>query len=139
MASRLIPALLAGANLLAQQSSTDEAVFQKVCGSCHSYKLISDLKSTPEWEDTVDSMIDRGAKAGPAERAAVLRYLRGNYTRININTASAGEIAEVLGIPEAAAEKLVAHRPYKSLDGVIRVDAAPAAKLTSLRDHIAFR
>jgi DNA uptake protein ComE-like DNA-binding protein len=137
MAARLITAIFLAATGAAQQ--TDRATFQKVCGSCHDVSMVSDLKSTPEWDETVDSMVERGAKATAAERAAVMRYLKKNYTRININVAAADEIAEVLNISPTAAQALIAHRPYRSLDELRKADAVPADKLDALKDRIAFR
>ncbi|HEX4749355.1 MAG TPA: hypothetical protein VH302_07410 [Bryobacteraceae bacterium] len=137
MAARLIAAILVAATGTAQQ--TDRATFQKACGSCHDVSMVSDLKSTPEWNETVDSMIERGAKVTPAERAVVMRWLKKNYTRININLAPADEIAEVLDISPEAVQAVIAHRPYRSIDDVKKADAVPAGKLDSLKDRIAFR
>ena len=139
MAPRLIPLLLLCATAPGQQGSTNEPFFRKDCGSCHSVSLIDDLKSVPEWEETVEEMIDRGAKASPAERAAILRYLIRNYTRININTASAEEISAVLDIDQAAAQKLIPHRPYKSFDELMKIGGHPRRLLEMLKDRIAFR
>jgi DNA uptake protein ComE-like DNA-binding protein len=137
MAARLIAGILLAATGTAQQ--TDRAAFQKACGSCHDVSMVSDLKSTPEWDETVDSMIERGAKLTPAERAAVMRYLKKNYTRINVNVASADEIGEVLDISQEAAQALIAHRPYRGFDEFEKINALPAGKLNALKDRIAFR
>jgi DNA uptake protein ComE-like DNA-binding protein len=113
MAPRLTASLLFSAAALAQ-SGADKATFERVCGSCHTISLISDLKSLPEWEETVDSMIERGAKASSVERATVLRWLAHNYSRTNINQAPAQELIEVLDIEPANADRIVARRPYRS-------------------------
>jgi hypothetical protein len=139
MAARLSVVMLLGASAFAWQTPSDEDTFQKVCSGCHSVDLISDYISIAEWEETVDAMIDHGAKAKAAERAAVLRYLASHFGRVNVNTASAEEIAQVLDIPSDAAKNLVAHRPYRNLDELRNAGAVPAAKLDGLRDHIAFR
>ena len=139
MAARLSMALLLGASAFAWQSPNDGATFQKVCGACHSVSLIADFKSIAEWEETVDAMVERGAKMTGAERAAALRYLASHFGRVNVNAASVEEIAQALDIPADAARNLVAHRPYRNLDEVRNAGVMPAAKLDSLRDHIAFR
>ncbi len=139
MVARLSAVWLLGASAFAWQASNDEATFQKVCGACHSVSLISDSKSIGEWDETVDAMIERGAKATGAERAAVLRYLASHFGVVNVNAAPAEEIAQVLDIPADAAEKVVAHRPYRNLDELRNAGAVPAAKLDSSRDRIAFR
>jgi hypothetical protein len=137
MAARLIALALAGASLLAQQS--DEQTFKKICGNCHDVSLVSDFKSTPEWNETVDSMIERGAKATPDERAAVMRYLARNFTLVNINAASADDIAAVLELDKSDAQKLIDHRPYTSFADILKVPGVPAAKLESHKTRIVFR
>ena len=139
MAARLIVVMLLGASAFAWQAPSDEDTFQKVCSGCHSVDLISDFQSIAEWEATVDAMIDRGAKAKAAERASVLRYLASHFGLVNVNAASAEEIAKVLDISADAAKTLVAHRPYRNLDELRNAGAVPGAKLDSLREHIAFR
>jgi len=139
MAARLSVLLLLGASAFAWQAPDDEATFQKVCSGCHSVELIDDFKSIAEWEQTVDVMIFRGAKANEAGRAAVLRYLTSHYGLVNVNAASAEEVAQVLNLPADAAKNLVAHRPYRNLDELRSAGVIPEAKFDSLRDHIAFR
>jgi type IV pilus biogenesis protein CpaD/CtpE len=139
MAARLSVLMLLSASACAGQAPDDEATFQKVCSGCHSVRLIDDFKSIAEWEQTVDVMIVRGAKANEAGRAAVLRYLTAHYGLVNVNAASAEEIAQVLEIPADAAKSVVAHRPYRNLDELRNSGAVPATRLDSLRDHIAFR
>jgi cytochrome c5 len=139
MAARLTLLILLGASAFAWQAPDDEATFQKVCSGCHSVELIGDFKSSAEWEQTVDIMIVRGAKADAAGRAAVLRYLESHYGLVNVNAASAEEIGQVLDLPADEAKSLVAHRPYKNLDELRNAGVIPAAKFDGLRDHIAFR
>jgi hypothetical protein len=138
MAPRLTASLLLAAAASAQ-SAADKATFERVCGSCHSVTLVSDVKSLPEWEETVDSMIERGAKATAAERAAVVRWLGHNYSRTNINQAPAQELVEVLDIEPANADSIVAHRPYQSFAELIRLNPTCAKQLEHSRDRIVFR
>lgn len=139
MAARLSVLMLLSASACAWQAPGDEETFQKVCSGCHSVRLIDDFKSIAEWEQTVDVMIVRGAKANEAARAAVLRYLTSHYGLVNVNAASAEEIEQVLDLPADAAKSLVAHRPYRNVDELRNAGVMPATKLDSLRDHIAFR
>jgi hypothetical protein len=138
MAPRLTAGILFAAAAIAQ-SGTEKAAFERVCGACHSVTLISDVKSLPEWEETVDSMIERGAKASNAERAAILRWLAHNYSRTNINRAPAQELVEVLDIDPANADSIVAHRPYHSFPQLISVNPACAKQLEHQKDRIVFR
>jgi hypothetical protein len=138
MAPRLTASILFAAAAFAQ-SAADKATFERVCGSCHSVALISDVKSLPEWEETVDLMIERGAKASTAERTAVLRWLAHNYSRTNINEAPAEELIEVLDIEPGSADSIVAHRPYHSLAELIRLNPTCAKQLEHQKDRIVFR
>ena len=138
MAPRLSASILFAAAAVVQ-SGADKATFERVCGSCHSVTLISDVKSLPEWEETVDSMIERGAKASTAERAAVLRWLAHNYSRTNINQAPAEELIEVLDIEPANADNIIAHRPYHSFPELINLNPACAKQLEHQKDRIVFR
>ncbi|MFL6415653.1 MAG: hypothetical protein ACJ74Y_08295 [Bryobacteraceae bacterium] len=101
--------------------------------------LISDVKSLPEWEETVDSMIERGAKASGAERAEVLRWLAHNYNRTNINQAPAQELIEVLDIEPTGADSIVSHRPYHSLAELISLNPTCAKQLENHKDRIVFK
>jgi competence protein ComEA len=118
-------------------------VFQKVCGNCHAITMIHDLKTEGEWIETVDNMAATGAKGTEEEFDQVLRYLSRNFTKVNINTATAEQIAPVLDITEAAAGAIVeyrgAHGPFASLDELGKVPGIDAAKLAARRDRIAFR
>ncbi|MFL6446587.1 MAG: hypothetical protein ACJ746_02705 [Bryobacteraceae bacterium] len=138
MAPRLTAGVLFAAAAFAQ-SADDKATFERVCGSCHSVSLISDFKSLPEWEETVDSMIERGAKANTSERTAVLRWLAHNYSRTNINAAPAQELIEVLDVDSANADSIVAHRPYHSFPELISLNPTCTKQLEHQRDRIVFR
>jgi mono/diheme cytochrome c family protein len=62
----------------AQQDS--RAVFQKVCGSCHAADAyITRGQTRQQWQDTINSMVQRGAKATPDEFAATLDYLTAQF------------------------------------------------------------
>jgi radical SAM superfamily enzyme with C-terminal helix-hairpin-helix motif len=140
MAARVSFIYLAFSMAILSAEQSDEAVFQTVCGACHSYTLISDLKSVPEWKETVDNMIEQGAKADPAERAAILGHLSRNFTRININTASQEEIAEVLDVQASAAQKLIDRRPYRSMEELLRkATSGLIAQLKARQDRITFK
>jgi hypothetical protein len=139
MAPRLTTASLLFAAAALAESGADKATFERVCGSCHSVALISDVKSLPEWEETVDSMVERGAKASTAERAAVMRWLAHNYSRTNINQAPAQELIEVLDIEPAGADNILAHRPYHSFPELISLNPTCAKQLERQKERIVFR
>lgn len=52
-----------------------------VCSSCHQPEVVADKQmSKKEWEDTVHSMVDRGADATEAQVAEIVAYLVANFS-----------------------------------------------------------
>jgi mono/diheme cytochrome c family protein len=62
-------------------ADSGEAVTRRVCGVvCHNFEhVITVGRTRPQWEATVENMIGRGAKATPAEVAAILDFLSSKY------------------------------------------------------------
>jgi competence protein ComEA len=125
------------------QSDPDKTVFEKVCGKCHAATMVHDLKTEEEWSDTVDNMTGIGAKGTEEEFNAVLRYLSRNFTKVNINTATAAQIAPVLDIGETVAQAIVDFRTrqgaFSTLGDLAKVPGLDAKKLEARKDRIAFR
>jgi len=121
----------------------DKAAFQKVCGACHSTTMIADLKTEEEWADTVANMSSVGAKGTEEEFSRVMRYLARNFTKVNVNTASAEQIAPVLVIAVNAAQAVVdyraAHGEFKTLADLKKVPGLSASALDARQERIAFR
>jgi competence protein ComEA len=134
--------LLVCAELCADDAA-DKATFEKVCGNCHASSMVSDLKTQDEWAETVGNMVSIGAKGTKEQFDAVLRYLAHNFTRVNINTAPASEIAPVLDVTEAVAQTVVdyrtSHGSFTTLDQVKQIPGLDAAKIDARKDRIAFR
>jgi competence protein ComEA len=121
----------------------DKAVFETICGSCHPVSLADGLRAEPEWKETIDAMVRLGMAATDEERARILRYLVRTQTKVNVNTASARQMAPVLDISEASAEALVKSRAEKGgfriLEDLKKVPGVEAAKIEARKDRIVFR
>ena len=132
--------LLAPSSLAAEN---DAATFKKVCGACHATTMVSDLKTESEWNETIDNMTGLGAKGTDDQFAAVRRYLAQNFTKVNVNTAPAEQLAPVLDLTEEAARALVAwrtaHGPFNTPDDLRKVTGIDPAKIDARKDRIAFR
>ena len=55
-----------------------EQLVQARCASCHGLDQVYDaVKDEQGWEESVDRMIEKGAKLSEAERQVVIEYLSG--------------------------------------------------------------
>lgn len=140
---RLSGLLISAAFTSAADDAADKATFEKVCGHCHAASLIHEFKTQGEWVETVDNMAANGAKGTDEEFDTVLRYLAHNFTKVNINTAPASEIAPVLDISESDARKITDYRAqhgaFATLDDLKKIPGLDAAKIDAGKDRIAFR
>jgi competence protein ComEA len=91
-------------------SVPDKETFQRVCGECHTTAMTDGYRSMPDWRQTVDNMVEIGARGTPQDMERVMRYLARNWTRIDLNAATAEQIAAVLGIKEDQAGAVVKYR-----------------------------
>ena len=119
------------------------AVLQKVCGTCHALdRVTSSRRSRAQWEETTDKMVAAGAKGTEEEFTAALNYLVGHYGRVNVNTATASEIAEVVGLSAQEAEAIVTYRKgngkYEDFESLSKTPGVAMEKLEKSRDAISF-
>jgi competence protein ComEA len=112
----------------------------KICRDCHDLDTITAENRTKEgWKKTVAKMGDRGAEGTDEQFEAVVVYLTKYFGRINVNTATAEEIAAGLDFSAKEAESIVqyrekngAYKTWKDLSAVI-----DAAKVEARKNHIA--
>jgi competence ComEA-like helix-hairpin-helix protein len=72
--------------------------------------MIDGYRSVPDWRQTVDNMIEIGARGTPEDIERVMRYLARSWTRIDLNAATAEQIVAVLGVNEDLAKAVVKYR-----------------------------
>jgi hypothetical protein len=114
---------LAGSPVLAQtaaaEATSPQAAAVKVCSACHTMEIVMDTpKDFDTWHDTVQSMIDRGARGTPDEFELVMDFLFQNMTSIDVNHADQESLMTVLHAPQAAADAIMARRtsrPFRDL------------------------
>ena len=66
----------------AQSASGEQgrAAVQRTCSPCHSISRVTSHRlSRAGWENVLDNMISRGAKATPDEQEQIVRYLTANF------------------------------------------------------------
>ena len=67
----------------------------------------------------------------------VWRDAGGNiFNRVNINTASKADLAALPGMSDSDADKIIGHRPYGSVKGLLRKGVLSKAKFEAIQDYI---
>ncbi len=127
----------------AETREGQRAVLQKVCGTCHALdRVTSSRRSRAQWEETTDKMVALGAKGTEEEFTIALNYLVSYFGRVNVNTATAGEIAEVVGLSAQEAEAIVKFRQdkgkYEDFEALSKTPGVAVEKLEKSRDAISF-
>jgi competence ComEA-like helix-hairpin-helix protein len=121
-------------------STVDKEAFDRVCGACHPSAMVDGYRSELDWRETVDNMIATGAKGSAEDFARVMRYLARTWTRIDLNTASAAQIAAVLGVKETAAIAIVKYRtergPFGSIAELKKVPGFEQIKPEEYKDKL---
>uniref|UniRef100_Q025F6 Cytochrome c domain-containing protein n=1 Tax=Solibacter usitatus (strain Ellin6076) TaxID=234267 RepID=Q025F6_SOLUE len=123
-----------------------KALVGKVCIDCHGAGNFRRARMTPEeWSDSVADMVDRGAKASPADVDAIVGYLAKNFGReskVQMNSAPLVEIKVVLGFSVPESQAVVDYREVKggikSFEELLKVPGVDAAKAEAARAKMAF-
>jgi hypothetical protein len=114
-----------------------------LCGSCHTRgSIVGEHRSTQNWEEVLEWMIDEGAVMSDDEFDRMLGYLSVRYGRVAINTAPADEIRHVLELTAAQAERIVSARQrgrrFAAVAEVAEVTGVPSDVLAPRKQRIAF-
>lgn len=124
-------------------------VLVKTCAGCHLLSVVTvQRKTEDQWTDTVIEMRSRGANASDDDLVALVEYLGKNFgpdsapPHVNINTATAIEIAGALSIAQDEANAIVDYRTkngnFKDVAGVKKVPGVEGAKIDAAKDRIDF-
>lgn len=124
---------------------------------CHTVEIATTLKqSADQWSETVDDMVDRGAEGTDDEFELIVKYLAANFgspqsgsdskapagQKINVNTATARELARVLGLSSSDSEAIVQYRKdkgaFKEWPDLRKVPGIDLKKLEAQKYRIAF-
>ena len=115
----------------------------KICTPCHELATVLGSRRTKiGWQRNVDDMISRGAHGTDQEISAIVAYLTAFYGKINVNTATAKELAHFLGLSDAESQAIVEYRAqngaYKDFEQLKKTPGVSAEKLQAKRAKIAF-
>src|SRR5829696_5145189 len=73
---RPAPAQQPGRGAAAAGADPREATARRICGQCHTFEFVTAVRRTrAQWEQTVESMVGRGARGTNAELTAIVEYL----------------------------------------------------------------
>jgi len=124
------------------EDRADRATFEAICGSCHATSLVEGLRTEAEWRDEVAQMVKIGARGTDAQFQRVFRVLARTLSKVNVNTATSGEIAAALDLSDGAAEAIVKRRVEKGklqkLDELLQIPGLDAHKLEQRKERILF-
>ena len=109
---------------------------------------MSRRESVDGWNALVVDMIARGAKGSDDEFGEVVDYLAANFPKtaaadkINVNQASAKELAAGLEVSEKQASAIVEYREskgkFKSIDDLLRVPEIDSAAIAAKKSKLEF-
>lgn len=128
LAGRLLLAVLCAASAAhgGPAADPDAATFKQVCGGCHNTDLAVEAPRSYEgWYDTVQTMIDRGARGSDAQFQSVMTYLYRNLTTIDVNEAEAEDLVAVLHATPQVAEAVIARRATRRFTDLADLKTVP--------------
>jgi competence ComEA-like helix-hairpin-helix protein len=140
-----------------------KAIVARTCKNCHALKVVTSKRATKEqWSALVDQMVSRGADLSDDEIDVVVDYLAKNFAlkgapavpagknflsqqdieSINVNQATANELAAVLHLPLEQSRALVAYRDahgnFKSWHELASVPGVHARDIEAQKDRLRF-
>jgi competence ComEA-like helix-hairpin-helix protein len=136
-----------------------KAIVQQKCANCHALKVVTGKRaSRQQWSTIVDQMISRGADVSDDEIDTLLDYLVKNFGpatgqtgaekghdrtgQVNVNTASASELAAALDLTVAESTSIVSYRErngnFKEWRDLTKVPGIDAKKIESNKDRLVF-
>ena len=121
-----------------------EETFTRNCVKCHPADRIAGSRRTrTQWEEVMTTMqTARGAVISDEDWDVIQTYLVKHYGRVNVNRATADDLAEVLGVSPETAAAVVKYRKehgeFVDYDAFSKVPGLDLEKLEKLRDAISF-
>ncbi|MEO8483020.1 MAG: helix-hairpin-helix domain-containing protein [Acidobacteriota bacterium] len=116
----------------------------RLCQGCHPIdRVVSTRHSNAEWIAVVEKMVTEGAEGKEEELNQVIDYLTDQYGKpVTINTATAAQIVDGLGLDENDAKAIVAFRPghpaFASWQDVASVPGVDAVWIERRQKNLTF-
>jgi hypothetical protein len=117
--------------------------YETVCGACHGADIVIGSQGTKSrWEETVDSMKNRGASGSEADFTTVITYLTRYFgPSVNVNTATPAELETELGLSTADVKAIVDKRAAAKIanfDELLAIPGVDKKKITPLKTRLKF-
>jgi competence ComEA-like helix-hairpin-helix protein len=121
-----------------------EALVEGACVSCHPIADITKVRKTwVDWNNTVVRMAALGLEVDEDQLTAVKLYMTRYYGLVNVNKASAAEIAAVVGLSGKEAAAVVAYREahgdFADANALTKVEGIDKAKITDAAEALRFK
>jgi competence protein ComEA len=108
--------------------------------------VIANGQDRAGWEETITKMAGFGAVATDDEYTAILDYLVKNFPansgQVNVNKATAAQLASGLGLSDAEAAAVVDYRKkngdFKTIEDLKKVPDVDGKKFDAKKDKLAF-
>jgi len=129
-------------------------IVQRACSHCHALKVVTSKRATrDQWAALVDQMVSRGAELDDDEIDVVVDYLAKNFAAaktpassaehiVNVNQATAAELAAVLNLSSGQSQAIVAYRDkngkFKDWHDLASVPGVQASAIESKKDKLQF-
>jgi competence ComEA-like helix-hairpin-helix protein len=154
--NKLLICLIAAASLLSLDARADDLpdgkgkeLILRACTGCHKAEEIAVYRFTKdEYQTIVYRMGDRGAQASRAELDVIAAYLFEHFpkiedkTKINVNKATAQEIAAGLNLTSEEADAVVKYRErhgdYRAWGDLLIIYGVDGKKIAAAKDRISF-
>ncbi len=113
------------------------------CVQCHGLgEIASQRIDTKEWQKVIHDMVARGSQLLPGESETLVQYLATNFgPLLNVNTATATELASLPSVDKTLAEAIVRYRdkngPFKEIREMAKVEGVTPQILEKIKDRIA--
>jgi len=136
-----------------------KAIVQRTCMGCHALKVVTSKRaSKKQWSMLVDQMVSRGADLEDEEIEVVVDYLSKNFSldkkpavageavvssrRVNVNTATATQLAAALGLSSKESLSIVSYREkngnFKQWRDLAKVPGIEVQKIESNKGRLLF-
>jgi mono/diheme cytochrome c family protein len=117
--------------------------FLRSCGTCHATdRVLHGRRFRQQWEELIEQMVARGAVVSDEDYEVILGYLVRDFGRVNVNTASAADVAEVLHLDPAEADAIIAARRaagrFTDVDALMTAPGVPVEAVRRHRDALVF-